>query len=127
MQAYHILLLDSLHEIKGNFTKGELNLMFDTVNGHMLTPILAGHSLISNVEDAIALRGLDQKWQIDGPLLMKKLESLGRYKAAALEIYTVAFWEQEHYQTQEKHENFLNILLGKGDNISEQKNNNPHP
>jgi hypothetical protein len=83
-----------VRELMSRFTRGELLLMLDVCNGLVLTPGMAGQHLLADVSDGIALDGLAEKWEIDGPALLTKLQALSIFQAHCLEIWCRAFWEQ---------------------------------
>lgn len=81
-------------DIKDRFSAGELKLMIDVMNGTMLTPGMAGQHLQANVEDGIALDGLAEKWEVDGPGIVKKLADMSTPDLMFLEIWIQGFWKQ---------------------------------
>jgi hypothetical protein len=83
-------------DLPGKFTKGELMLMVDVMNGTMLTAGMAGRQLAGNVADGIALDHLDRKWDIDAAVLTQKFESMSIIDLAYLEIWIKAFWDVAH-------------------------------
>jgi hypothetical protein len=83
-----------LRELRGKFERQELLLMLDVCNGLVLTPGMAGQHLLADVSDGIALDGLAEKWEIDGPALLAKLQALSIFQAHCLEVWCRAFWEQ---------------------------------
>jgi hypothetical protein len=83
-----------MRELRGKFERWELMLMLDVCNGLVLTPGMAGQHLPADVSDGIALDGLAEKWEIDGPALLAKLEALSIFQVHCLEIWCRAYWEQ---------------------------------
>lgn len=95
--AFPALYRHTLHDMRGKFTRGELMLMIDVMNGTWLTPGMAGQHLNANVSDGIALDGLDEKWGIDGVKLNQKIGGLSIFETACLELWVQAFWQQEEH------------------------------
>lgn len=93
--AFPVLYRRTLHDLRGTFTRGELNLMSDIFNTTALTPQLAGQHLAATVADGIALDRQDAKWEIDGPALNAKIAALTIFQAACLEIWANGFWDPE--------------------------------
>lgn len=81
----------ALREIKGVFTRNELMLCLDVMNGTMLTPGI-NDELLANAVDGIALDGLDAKWEIERENFIKRLHSLTSFQVAALTIWANGFW-----------------------------------
>lgn len=73
------------------FSEAEQNAMRDCCNGTWFEPVFAG-SVLANVSDAIPLDGLDKKWEIDGKVLITKLESLDLAHEVALIESIEQFW-----------------------------------
>ena len=95
LEAFPRLYQRTLHSLKGRFSRGELMLMVDVMNATALTPGMAGHTLLANVPDGIALDHLDEKWEIDDPALNEKMAGLHPFEAACLEIWANGFWYRE--------------------------------
>ena len=95
LDAFPALYKRTLEDLKGRFSREELLLMIDVNNGLWLTPRIAGQHMDAQVSDGIALDHLDEKWEIDGDALNKKVADLSIFEAACLEIWIMAFWEQE--------------------------------
>jgi hypothetical protein len=83
-----------VRELMSRFTRGELLLMLDVCNGLVLTPGMAGQHLTADVSDGIALDKLAEKWEVDSPALLAKLQALSIFQAHCLEVWCRAFWEQ---------------------------------
>ena len=86
----------SMVALKGMFSKGELSLIIDVMNGTMLSPAMPGESLRGNVPDGIALDWLDEKWGIDGQALVEKIKNLGLAECSTLELWANGFWYGEN-------------------------------
>lgn len=81
------------HELKGVFSISELSLILDAMNGLYLEPAFAGQHVLLNVEDAIALDGLDKKWKVSKNDLLTKIKSLTIYQAFVIEVWSIGFWD----------------------------------
>lgn len=90
LESFPELYKRGLLELKGRFTRGELLFIVDVYNATMLTPGMP--MLDAQVSDGIALDGLDKKWGIDGPALVKKVEGLTSFQATVLEIWANGYW-----------------------------------
>jgi hypothetical protein len=79
-------------------TSDEAKLVLDVQNG---AAALGGQpgiwirgGLVLNVEDGIELNKYDEKWGIDGPELVRKLQRLGAGETAALLDWCRVMWER---------------------------------
>lgn len=97
LQAFSQLYKITMHSLCGKFSRGELMLFIDVMNGHLYNPQFAGQEMTLNVSDGIALDRLDEKWEIDGAALNKKLAALSMFDRACLEIWIQAFWNQDEH------------------------------
>ena len=99
------------NEVKDMFTSDEWNLMFDefngyglsneTVNGYEGYPLSAEvkeinlvNSIIHNCMDGINYSRLDEKWDVDKDVFMKKLEQLNYDKALAVYEIVDDYWNK---------------------------------
>ena len=69
----------------------EARLIVDMCNGTIFDARTAP-LLWASVEDACHLDGLDEKWGIDGPVLVEKLKGLTQLQALALADAAEQFW-----------------------------------
>lgn len=84
--------------IRGKFSRNELMLMLDAMNGHVYNPQYAGSELGMNVANGMALDALDRKWGItDHWGLNRKIADLSPWERACLETWVRAFWQQESH------------------------------
>lgn len=77
--------------------RGEWNAIADAMNGSILledmTPELSWLThLRANVEDGIKLDGLDDKWEIDGPKLVRKIAKMTEIEGDAIAAAVRFFW-----------------------------------
>lgn len=110
IQSFPPLYRRTLMELKGRFTEDELKLIIDVMKGTKLMPTHAGNHLIANVEDGIALDGLDKKW---GANPKEKLRELTVYQVAALEIWATSFWQaaKSEHEGPDSLNNYIRQLL----------------
>lgn len=90
--AWPVLYRQTMHNLAGRFTRGELMLIVDVFNSTALTPGLAGQQLGIHVADGIAIDRLADKWEIEGSALNAKIAGLTICEAACLEIWANGFW-----------------------------------
>ena len=100
---------DVKNEVKDMFTSDEWNLMFDEFNGYGLSnetvsgyegyPLSAEakeinlvNSIIYNCIDGINYSRLDEKWEVNKDVFLKKLESLNYDKALAVYEIVDDYW-----------------------------------
>lgn len=81
----------ALREI--DLTENEAMLIVDALNG-VLIGADAGALLWANIEDSIRLDGLDEKWSVDGPALVEKLQAMTATQAMAVLDAAERFWQQ---------------------------------
>lgn len=85
-------------------SRAEACLICDALNGAMLTAVSLGMSLSDEIRfgvgDAIALDGLADKWDVDGPSLELKLQALPEDLAMALAAAVEHFWANTHLPTE---------------------------
>ncbi len=86
-QDFYFLTLTEIGAV--GFTDNEICLMVDVTNGTMISSFALGYSLMLNVEDGIALEGLDKKWSVDKDSLLNKLTGFHR---VVIEILAHNFW-----------------------------------
>ena len=101
------------NEVKDMFTSDEWNLMYDVFNGYCLgdetvngyvgyqtkeiKEINLVNSIIYNCSDGINYSRLDDKWEVDKDVFMKKLESLNYDKALAVYEIVDDYWNWNLY------------------------------
>lgn len=111
LHAFPVMARRALAGLKGRFSSGELSIMLDVMNGTALTAIVAGDTLTANVEDAIALDHLDEKWHVDKAEILKKMASLTPFETACLEIWARGFWAGDHYEGKGALEKYVGGML----------------
>jgi hypothetical protein len=90
LERLYTLYRLALREMK--LTLPECWFIADMLNGSLMDAYTAG-LLWAEAEDAIALDGLDKKWQVDGKALVKKLKALSHVQALALVDAAERFWQ----------------------------------
>lgn len=101
LQAFPTLYRRSLREIWGVFTPEEVCLLIDLLNSVFLQPELLGQHILADLEDAIALDHIDEKWGVAGKELVSKVQALPLFQAVALEIFAKGFWWGKHADPKE--------------------------
>ena len=98
-------------DLRDHFSKSEINLLHDASspyfssassiikNGVVMTPSIAGRHLLGNVEDAISLDNLDEKWSVDTEELLKKLKSMSTPELFFLEIWIYGQMSGKQYSS----------------------------
>lgn len=89
---YYRLLADARTRLRAILARAELCAIIDIQNGHRYSAPLYADEILANVEDGCRLEGFDQKWEIDGPGLAKKLKTLDLLAVHALADATQRFW-----------------------------------
>lgn len=79
-------------KIPMRFTEAELNLLKDSFNGVIHEPATSIRGISTGVQDSIELDGLAEKWGVDGPALIAKLQGLDYVGEVALVEYVEAYW-----------------------------------
>ncbi|MCL2450292.1 MAG: hypothetical protein FWD17_15200 [Polyangiaceae bacterium] len=97
MQLLHTLYSLSLHAAADRLalTPNEARCILDACNGLYLHEGLLGQHLRHEVQDAVRLNHLDDKWQVNGRSLIERLRELPRPLTAAVELWIADFWASE--------------------------------
>jgi hypothetical protein len=104
LEAFPGLYARTIADLKGKFTRGELMLFIDVMNGHWYNPHGAGFEMGANVADGMVLDHLNEKWEIgESWPLNKKLADLHNFDRACLEIWIQAFWNQDDHDNIEEY------------------------
>jgi hypothetical protein len=93
IEAYLYLLQVSLPK----FTENEAMLIVDAMNGVLLDYHTAS-LLWANIDDAIRLDGLAEKWQVDGPTLVARVRSMTPFEQWAIYDAVRRAWNSETYR-----------------------------
>lgn len=87
------------YELRGKFTKGELSMIVDVLNGHGMTmrmsPMTPGQHIGLSVSDSFELYpgAYEEKWGVDKAHMVEALSGLTSFQLAALEYWAAMFWE----------------------------------
>lgn len=73
------------------FTEAEVHLIVDSLNGTIMDADSAP-LLWASIEDSINLDGLAEKWNVDGPGLVKRLKALNALQAMAMADAAERVW-----------------------------------
>lgn len=109
-EAFPDLYLQTLRELTGKFTEGELKMLIDIYNGHILTGagIDGIHCMVADSFDCYP-QMYEDKWGVDKKAMLKKTDSLTVFQRACLEIWAVSFWHGD-YEAEKAIENHCWIL-----------------
>ena len=93
MQLFR-LYQETINIVKQKFTRDELSMMLDVMNGTYIDPHTISRVLIANVEDSFKLYPgqYEEKWQVKKEEMLPKLESLNEFQASCLAIWANDFW-----------------------------------
>ena len=93
MQLFR-LYQETINSIKQKFTRGELCMMIDILNGTYLDPYTIEICLIASVEDSFNLyEGMyEEKWGVKKDEMLEKLQTLNGFHLACLAIWANDFW-----------------------------------
>ena len=87
----------TLAEMHGRFSRPELNLILDALNGLYVTPCLSGQHLGVNVADHIRLNRAAETFGVpDADDFQARIRSLSAFHAVALEWWAMQFWNGEY-------------------------------
>jgi hypothetical protein len=102
----------ALSEMRGTFSRGELCMILDVLNGHgavllyMSHPGGAGQHLLLSISDSFALYpgNYEEAWEIpDAKDFMRRLSERSRWQLICLEIWAAGFWEQHETVTPDEY------------------------
>ena len=89
-------------------TMAEACLIADSLNGSMMDANTA-QVLWAGIADSIRLDGLAEKWDVDGPALVEKMQGLSALQAMALVDAAERFWEMENVPLEEGVRKVFNV------------------
>lgn len=93
---YHYMLLRTKKEIEGVFTEKEWYYIRDMLNATMLPSTISyATMLVAQIEDAAALDGLDEKWEVDAKELARKISTLTEFQCYTVVKMSDEFWEAQ--------------------------------
>src|SRR3990167_2846124 len=91
------LFQETINIVKQKFTRGELSMILDVMNGTYINPHTLSRVLSANVENSFKLYPgqYEAKWQVKKDEILPKLESLNEFQASCLAIWAEGendFW-----------------------------------
>ena len=105
LEEFPHLYRATLAELRGQFSRGEIGMILDVLNGHGMVLSyggfgLAGQHIRLSIADSFALYpgSFEAKWECD-KTLNDKLAALSRWQLACLEVWAAGFWEKNHLDT----------------------------
>lgn len=111
LEAWPVLHLFALKEMRGVFSPGELKLIIDVHNGFMPTAQITGQGILAQVMDGCELDRLGAKWDVDQKEIAKKIAYLKTFQRHALEIWAYAFWYGGNGDSTKDLEEYIKALL----------------
>jgi hypothetical protein len=94
IEKYAVLMANIKPTLRPRFEANECALILDSLNGVWLRDDVNIRLLVANIEDAISMDQLDQKWMIDGPQLLAKLQQLSVAELYATADAVVIWWNR---------------------------------
>lgn len=96
LERYFLLLENAYREVRKEFTQEEKAFILEMLNGsHYPSTNDSYRQLWIRAEEAIKYKELDEKWKVDGAVLIEKLRNLPAHKCLAIVDRAEKFWEQE--------------------------------
>lgn len=118
LQSMPFLYQFTVSELRGTFTRNELWMILDTMNGTQLAyeyslSGVAGGLLEIEVYDTFRLYPgvFEEKWDVDKDELLGKINSLSRFERCTVELWAIGFWQREDLNNTESDEGYLKIML----------------
>jgi hypothetical protein len=90
---YYRALRDARAVLRERLSVAEMSLILDTLNGAWVDQNSIAW-IHAEVEDAIRLNQLDEKWKVDGPALLAKLRQLDYIHSCALADAAERWWHR---------------------------------
>ncbi len=107
----------TLARMRGRFSRGELMMMVDVLNGHQavisyMSHGTTGHHIGLSIMDSFEIYpGLyEEKWGVGKDTFLDKLRACTRWELACLELWIAGFWNGR-FNEEKFMEDWLNILL----------------
>lgn len=92
LERYEAVLEDARRRLLDILTDNEMALVLDVLNGTMFSDTISIRMVWVEIKDGITMEGLDQKWQIDGPALVEKIQKLTYSENCALIDASERWW-----------------------------------
>ena len=111
-ESFPIWYTNTLRELRGKFTRGELSMIIDILNGTVIMPYFAD-SIWLEISDSFDLYPgvYEDKWSADKKTFIGKIEALTHFQRCCLEIWAKAFWSGD-YNAPDAIANHCKILEG---------------
>lgn len=94
LERYYESLKRARAELREKLSEAELAAVLDNLNGVWMAEPVSVSIMWANVADGIALEKLDQKWNIDGPVLVAKLRTMPFIEVCALADAAERHWNR---------------------------------
>lgn len=94
LSRYFALLQRGLAELRSQLSEQECALILDATNGSAFADTITLNMLWADIEDAVTLDGLDQKWSVDGQVLVAKIKNAGMSGQTALIDASERWWNR---------------------------------
>ena len=93
MQLFR-LYQETINLLKQKFTRGELCMIIDIMNGTYLDPHTLPRVMSANTEDSFDLYpGMyEEKWKVEKGVMLEKLKPLNDFQSSCLSIWANDFW-----------------------------------
>lgn len=92
LERYFHILGERRRRLKDSLTQAELSLLVDACNGIVWWDAECIKLLPREIEDAIMLNKLDEKWDVDEQALLARLKELDLLALCALMDWVERFW-----------------------------------
>jgi hypothetical protein len=93
---HYYMLLRTKKEVEGVFTEKEWNCIKDALNGSMLPANISYRTMLkAQIEDAVLLDKIDEKWGIDAEALVRKIGGLTEFQCYTISKMVDEFWNQD--------------------------------
>ena len=89
-------------ELRGKFTRGELSMILDVLNGHgmamRMSPHTPGQHIGLSIHDSFEIYpgSYEEKWGVDKAHMLETLKECTVFQLAALEYWAAMFWEGDY-------------------------------
>lgn len=93
LERYFYMLARASAGLRGILSREEVSLVADACNGTLWQSWSVPH-LAAEIQDAVRLDALDEKWGVDGPSLIAKLQALDIASIYALVDAVERYWSR---------------------------------
>lgn len=93
LERYYAIVRDELRQLP--LTRNEVLLVLDAMNGVLVEPpMMYRGAVLLDVADHIRLNAADEKWDVDGEALIRRLEALSPGTLMAIVDMAERFWSR---------------------------------